>query len=98
MIPISFINLSILILLIVAWCAADESGQRRLPRVDPTDPMTLMLSGDASGQWLRTGTNDPNSPKVWNNEVTFGRNEDGIHRFWPSNEVSYTIDCMHSGF
>jgi hypothetical protein len=92
MIPISFINLSILVFLVVAWCAADENGQRRLPRVDPTDPMTLMLSGDPSGQLLQAGTfppNDPKVPKVWNNEVAFGRNEDGIHRFWPSNEVSF---------
>jgi hypothetical protein len=90
MIPISFINLSTLVFLVVAWRTADENGQKRLPVVDPTDPVILMLSlGDVSGQWLRAGTVQPTDPTVWNNEVAFGQNKDGIHQFWPRKEVSF---------
>lgn len=80
LIPITFINLTTLVVLIVAMRIEDDDGRRLLPRLDPTDPETLIFAIDTSGTVLRSMTVPPHDRKVWKSRVVFGRSEDGRHK------------------
>jgi len=89
LIPLTLVNLTTLVILVVAMCTGD-STKNLLPRFDPTDPESLILSHDASGGHLRAATTEPTNPTPWGALVAFGKNKDGIYRLWPKNEVVST--------
>lgn len=83
LLPVTLINLTTLVILVVAM----RTGTKLLPRFDPTDPESLILSHDASGIQLLTVTSQPTNPIPWRNLVAFGRNKNGVYRLWPKDEV-----------
>jgi hypothetical protein len=88
LIPIMLVNLTTLIILVVAMCTGDSgTNTRLLPRFDPTDPESLILSHDPSGRHLLTATAQPTNPSPWGALVGFGRNKEGIYRLWPKDEI-----------
>jgi len=86
LIPITLVNLATFIILVIAMCTGD-SGTKLLPRFDPTDPESLILSHDPSGKHLLTATSEPANPTPWGALVGFGRNKQGIYRLWPKHEI-----------
>jgi hypothetical protein len=83
LIPITLVNLTTVIILIVAM----RTGTSILPRFDPTDPESLILSHDESGIQLSTVRTQPANLIPWRTLVAFGRNKDGIYRLWPKDEI-----------
>lgn len=88
LLPITIINLTTLVILVIAMCT-DDKGTKLLPRFDPTDPESLILSHDESGRLLRAVTVEPNGHAAWSSIVAFGRNKAGIYRLWPREKVSF---------
>jgi hypothetical protein len=72
-----------------------DRGDQRLPTFDPTEPESLILSADASGNLLRTATANPSDRTPGNANVVFGQdNTDKIVRLWvqPNKVLIFTAD------
>ena len=88
----TLVNLTTLALFSVAM-ATREKGEQLLPNFDPTQPESLILSSDASGQLLRTSMANPNDPASGSSKVAFGRDSTNkIVRLWVGHEVSISTD------
>lgn len=78
----TLVNLTTLVLFSVAMYIRDEEEQN-LPRFDPTDPESLILSSDTSGDLLRTSTADPKNRGPGDAKVAFGRHSTNqVVRLW----------------
>jgi hypothetical protein len=86
LLPITFINLTTLVILVVAMCTIDK-GVKLLPLFDPTDPESLILSHDETGELLRLAMAQPTDHAAWSTVVGFGQNKSGIRRLWPYQQV-----------
>jgi hypothetical protein len=63
--------------------STQDRGEQCLPTFDPTEPESLILSADASGDLLRTATANPSDRAAGNAKVAFGQdNTDKIVRLW----------------
>lgn len=92
LLPITLVNLTTLVVLVIAM----RTGTNLLPRFDPTDPESLLLSHDASGLQLTTVKSQPTNRIPWRTLVAFGRNEDGIYRLWPKDQVNIVFIPDHT--
>ena len=65
-----------------------DQGEQLLPTFDPTQPESLILSADASGDLLRTATANPRDPAPGDARVAFGKDStNDIVRLWVKPKV-----------
>lgn len=81
----TLVNLTTLVILIIAMRTG--KGKKLLPHFDPTDPVSLILSNNETGEDLRSAMVDPANHTLWETVVGFGRNADGAYRLWPKYKV-----------
>jgi len=78
----TLVNLTSIALFVIAMSIRDQ-GKRLLPRFDPTDPESVILSSDPSGTLLHTSTTDPKNRMPGDAKVAFGKHtaKEGV-RLW----------------
>jgi hypothetical protein len=65
-----------------------DQGEQLLPTFDPTQPESLILSADASGDLLRAATSNPRDPLPGDAKVAFGKDSTNqIVRLWVKHKV-----------
>jgi hypothetical protein len=87
----TLVNLTTLALFSFAMFTRD-AGEKNLPRFDPTDPESLILSSDTTGALLQTSTADPKNRGPGDAKVAFGRNNTNeVVRLWVPAEVEVSV-------
>jgi len=81
----TLVNLTTFAILVIAMRTGN--GKKLLPYFDPTDPVSLILSNNETGEDLRSAMVDSTNPTPWETVLGFGKNENGAYRLWPKDKV-----------